>query len=86
VFDKAFDPQTSGMGIREIVDQRADASWAHRHVFRLITFKRPNIKVFDADGHSVSLEKLRRLADEEVLKMRKRTEGGRARYERYYGP
>jgi hypothetical protein len=27
--------------------------------------KRPNIRVFDQDGHIVSLEKLRRLADKE---------------------
>ena len=64
---------TSGTGIHETVDQRADASSAHQHVLRPIAFKRPNIKVFDADGQGVSLEKLRRLADEEVLKTRQRT-------------
>jgi hypothetical protein len=58
---------TSGTGIREIVDERPDASSAHQHVLRLISFKRPAIRIFDADGHSVSLEKLRRLADGEAV-------------------
>jgi hypothetical protein len=56
---------TSGTGIREIVDERPDASSTHQHVLRLISFKRPGIRVFDPDGQSVSLEKLRRLASDE---------------------
>ena len=63
---------TSGTSIREIVDQRPDARSAHQHVLRLISLRRPAIRVFDADGHLVSLEKLRRLADEEGSKARKR--------------
>jgi hypothetical protein len=63
---------TSGTGIREIVDERPDASSARQHVLRLISFKRPSIRVFDADGHSVGLEKLRRLADQEAVEARKR--------------
>jgi hypothetical protein len=59
---------TSGTGIRELIDQRRDASSAHQHALRLIFFKRPAIRVFDADGHSVSLEKLRRLAVEEAVR------------------
>jgi hypothetical protein len=59
---------TSGTGIREIVDERPDASSAHQHVLRLISFKRSAIRIFDADGHHVSLEKLRRLADEEAIR------------------
>jgi hypothetical protein len=54
---------TSGTAIREIVEERPDAGSAHQHVLRLISFKRPAIRIFDADGHSVSLDKLRRLAD-----------------------
>jgi hypothetical protein len=33
----------------------------------MISLKRPGIRIFDPDGHRVSLEKLRRLADEEVI-------------------
>jgi hypothetical protein len=50
VFDKAIDPQTSGMGIREIVDQRADASWAHRHVLRLSLSRDPTSKCLTRTG------------------------------------
>jgi hypothetical protein len=64
--------RTSGTGIREIVEQRPDAGSAYQHVLRLISFKRPAIRVFDADGHRVSLEKLRRLADGEGSKARQR--------------
>lgn len=64
---------TSGTGIREIVDERPDAASAHQHVLRLISFKRPGIRIFHPDGHGVSLEKLRRLADGEALRFRERT-------------
>jgi hypothetical protein len=40
------------------------ASSAHQQVLRLISFKRRAIRVFDADGHGLSLEELRLLADE----------------------
>ena len=63
---------TSGTGIREIVDERPGASSANQPVLRLISFKRPSIRIFDQDGQSVSLEKLRRLAGDEV-KTRRRT-------------
>jgi hypothetical protein len=36
----------------------------------LISIRRPNVRVFDQDGHAVDLNKLRRLADEEILKAR----------------
>ena len=58
---------TSGTSIREIVDERPDASSALQHVLRLISFKRPSIQIFDADGQRVSLEKLRRLANAESV-------------------
>jgi hypothetical protein len=64
---------TSGRGIREIVDERLNSSSAHQHVLRLISFKRPGIRIFDVDGHHVSLEKLRRLADQEGSKARHRS-------------
>ena len=63
---------TSGTGIREVVDERTGATAAHQHVLRMSSLKRPSIRIFDADGHRVSLEKLRRLADEEVLRPRQR--------------
>jgi hypothetical protein len=59
---------TSGTGIREIVEQRKDARSAHQHVLRLLSFKRPGVRIFDADGQSVGPEKLRRLADAESVK------------------
>ena len=61
---------TSGTAIREIVEERPDASSAYQHVLRLISFKRPAIRIFDADGHSVGLDKLRRLADAGAAKSR----------------
>ena len=61
---------TSGTGIREIVDERPDATSAYHQVLRLISLKRPAIRIFDADGYNVSLEKLRRLADREATKAR----------------
>jgi hypothetical protein len=61
---------TSGTGIREIVDQRPDARSAHQHVMHLISFKRPSVRVFDPDGHPVTLEKLRDLAGREGDKTR----------------
>jgi hypothetical protein len=63
---------TSGTGIREIVEERSDATSTHEHVQRLISFKRSGIRVFDTDGHSVNLEKLRRLADQEAINARAR--------------
>jgi hypothetical protein len=60
------DPDPIGQGARPA--QRPDASSAHQQVLRLISFKRPAIRVFDADGHSVSLEKLRRLAVQEAVR------------------
>jgi hypothetical protein len=59
---------TSGTGIREIVGERPDARSAHQHVLRLISLKRPGVRIFDADGQSISLEKLRRLAEAESVK------------------
>jgi hypothetical protein len=59
---------TSGTGIREIVDERPDARSAHQHVLRLISLKRAGIRIFDADGQSISLDKLRRLADAESVR------------------
>jgi hypothetical protein len=61
---------TSGTGIREIVDQRADARSAHQQVVHLISLKRPAVRVFDPDGNPVSLEKLRDLAGREGDKTR----------------
>ena len=66
---------TSGTGIREVVDERNGATAAHQHVLRMISLKRPSIRIFDADGHRVSLEKLRRLADEEVPAQGRTTRG-----------
>jgi hypothetical protein len=57
---------TSGTGIREIVEERAGARAAYRHVVNLVLLKRPGIRIFDADGHRVSLEKLRELAKREA--------------------
>jgi hypothetical protein len=59
---------TSGTGIREIVDERADAKSAYKRVMDLVSFRRPNIRVFDQDGRTVDLTKLRRLADAESVK------------------
>jgi hypothetical protein len=59
---------TSGTGIREIVDERADAKSAYKRVMDLVSFRRPNIRVFDQDGRTVDLTKLRRLADAETVK------------------
>jgi hypothetical protein len=59
---------TSGSGIREIVDERADAKSAYKRVMGLISTRRPNIRIFDQDGHPVDLTKLRRLADAESVK------------------
>lgn len=56
---------TSGTGIREIVEERPDARSAREHVLRLISLKRPSIRVFDLDGQPVSLEKLGNLAKQE---------------------
>jgi hypothetical protein len=54
---------TSGTAEDEIVDWRPDAKSAHQHVMNLISLETPNIRVFDPDGHRVSLEMLRDLAD-----------------------
>ena len=59
---------TSGTGIRETVDERADAKSAYKRVMDLVSFRRPNIRVFDQDGRPVDLTKLRRLADAESVK------------------
>jgi hypothetical protein len=56
---------TSGPNGREVTDQRGDARSAHQQVMGLVSAKRPNVRIFDQDGHIVSPEKLRRLADEE---------------------
>jgi hypothetical protein len=56
---------TSGTGIREIVDQRPNAKSAHKRVMDLVSMRRPNVRVFDQDGHPVDLTKLRRFADAE---------------------
>jgi hypothetical protein len=61
---------TSGTGIREIVDQRADARSAYKRVMDLVSLRRPSVRIFDQDGHTLSLQKLRRLADEESVKAR----------------
>jgi hypothetical protein len=53
---------TSGTGIREIIEERGSASLALEHVQKLVAFRRPAVRVFDPDGHEVTLEKLRRLA------------------------
>jgi hypothetical protein len=58
---------TSGTGIREIVDERPDARSAHQHVLRLISLKKPAIHIFDADGQSISLAKILRLAEAESV-------------------
>jgi hypothetical protein len=62
---------TSGTGIREIVDQRNDARSAYKRVMDLVSTRRPNVRVFDQDGHPLDLNKLRRLADEETLRMKR---------------
>ena len=59
---------TSGTGIREIVDERADAKSAYKRVMELVSTRRPNIRIFNHDGHPVDLTKLRRLADAESVK------------------
>jgi hypothetical protein len=61
---------TSGTAIREIVDQRNDARSAYKRVMDLVAARRPNVRVFDQNGHTLDLNKLRRLADEEALKGR----------------
>jgi hypothetical protein len=65
---------TSGTGIREIVDHRDNARLAYKRVTDLVSTRRPNVHVFNEDGHAVSLEKLRRMADEEI---RRATRGAR---------
>jgi hypothetical protein len=59
---------TSGTGIREIVDQRPDARSAYKRVMDLVSLRHPSVRIFDEDGLTVSLQKLRRLADEESVK------------------
>ena len=59
---------TSGTGIREIVDERADAKSAYKRVMELVSTRRTNIRIFNQDGHPVDLTKLRRLADAESVK------------------
>jgi hypothetical protein len=59
---------TSGTGIREIVDHREDARSAYKRVMDLISTRRPNVRIFDEDGHPVDLNKLRRLLDEEIVR------------------
>jgi hypothetical protein len=61
---------TSGTSIREIIDQRNGAGPAYKRVMDLVSARRPNVRVFDQDGRTVDLNKLRRLADEEALKGR----------------
>jgi hypothetical protein len=61
---------TSGANGREVEDQRGDARSAYKRAADLISAKRPNIRIFDQDGHILSLEKLRRLADEEGVENR----------------
>ena len=56
---------TSGANGREVADQRGDARSAYKRVVDLVSAKRPNVRIFDQDGHIMSLEKLRRLAGEE---------------------
>ena len=60
---------TSGTGVREIIEERSDARAAREHVMRLISIKRPGIRVFDPDGQRVSLEKLTNLAKQEGEKV-----------------
>ena len=55
----------SRIEVREIVDQRADAKAAYQRVMDLVSTKRPNVRIFDEDGQTVSVDKLRRLAGEE---------------------
>ena len=55
---------TSGANAREIEDQRGDARSAYKCAADLISAKRPNVRIFDCDGHIMSLEKLRGLAEE----------------------
>jgi hypothetical protein len=40
----------------------------YQRVMDLVSSKRPNIRAFDQDGHTVDLKKLHRLADEETAK------------------
>jgi hypothetical protein len=48
---------TSGTGIREIVDQRKDARSAHKRVMDLVSMRRPNVRIFDQDGHPVEKDR-----------------------------
>jgi hypothetical protein len=57
---------TSGTGIGKIIDQRPDARSAHQHALRLISFKRPAIRVFDADTAIASVWKS--CADQQLRK------------------
>jgi hypothetical protein len=59
---------TSGTGIREIVDQRNDARSTYQRVMDLVSMRRPNIHVFNQDGHPLDLNKLRRISDEEIVR------------------
>jgi hypothetical protein len=52
----------SGTGADEIVDWRPDARSARQHAMHLIHLGTPNIRIFDPDGHRMSLEELRDLA------------------------
>jgi hypothetical protein len=61
---------TSGANGREVEDQRGDARSAYKCAADLTSAKRPNVRIFDQDGHILSLEKLRRLADEEGVENR----------------
>jgi hypothetical protein len=63
---------TSGVNGREVVDHRGDAASAYKRVQDLTSEKRPNVRVFDQDGHIVSSETLRRLADEEGVQSKSR--------------
>jgi hypothetical protein len=65
---------TSGTCLREIVDQRADATAAYQRVMDLVSTKRPNVRIFDEDGQTVSMDKLRRLAGGESVTAAAKTE------------
>jgi hypothetical protein len=56
---------TTGTGLREIVNERKDARSALECALTHMKRHRPNIRIFDEDGKSRSLNDLHRLADQE---------------------
>ena len=61
----------SGTAIQEFVEHYDSAAEALERVRALLKAGLPNVRIFDDDGKPRSLGDVRRLADQEALKMRR---------------